>query len=152
MNYLIDKTFVEKAKEIVATWSPTELGTNYALIDKELDKIKVTVRERILELAKQENGLKEIEFIGIDGNKKKITISLGGEKVADSIEKKTDYEKAIKFAKDNGLEIPMTQPQVDYMKLESCEWFQENIEKFVEKKVVTKTIKSYDKISVKDVK
>lgn len=71
--------------------------------------------------------------------------------------KKRNYEKAIQYAKDNNLPIPMTErvviePKVDYIKLESMPWFQEHLKDFIEVVEETETKHSTNQIVQRQIK
>lgn len=145
-NYLIAPEFLDNAKKIIESWTLEEKATNYALLEKELDNIKKMIREQLLS-----GNNKEI-IINVNGINKVVKVIKGVEKTTTEKIKNIDYDKAVEFAKQNRFHIPFTAPQIDYSKIENEEWFQNNIEKFVEVKEQTYTKKSYDKILISDKK
>jgi len=75
------------------------------------------------------------------------------------IEKKiiNDFEKAIAYAKEHNLHLPMTErviiePQVDLSKIEMEDWYQENADKFVRVEYIEKESNGSNNLRFKEIK
>lgn len=149
--YLINPDFLVNAKKIIDSWTLEEKAIHYSLIEKELDQVKKMIREQLLS-----GSSKDIEVV-VNGIPKIIKIIKGSEKITTEKRKEIDYEKAINFAKEHNLYIPMTEriviePEVNISLLEGQEWFQQNIEQFVNVKEEVRKTKSNDRILIVDKK
>ena len=150
-NQIVASDWFTKPMEVVSKLTIDETGFNWALIDK-LESVKKLLRDKLLK-----STINKMEIILPNGEKKVITISRGGETLRTTKNKIIDLDKAIEYAKQNNLHLPMTEriiiePQVDKSKIENELWFQENVDKFVLEKEETKKVKSFDRILIKDFK
>ena len=129
---------VDQAALTYAVMNALDKGAKDALkdklIDSTIDKIRITLPNGVVQ---------------------EMSISHPGKVTGIKREKHIDYKKAIDYALDNGLPLPMVPQQiipehVDEAAIENQPWFQEHADMFIEVKKEPK--KSVGRVTIKDVK
>ncbi|MCF0227803.1 MAG: hypothetical protein HUJ52_03205 [Malacoplasma sp.] len=157
MSYeILDKDFfnlpVEEAKRELAALDDTAKARLYVITEKFLStKLKDLLREDFF-LTPQ----KKIINCDVNGEGYELQICPGTVTKKEVKTQTYDYEAALKFAQERGLEIPMTEriviePKVDFNAFLDQGWFQENCDQWKTETVDTKETKSAPRILIKKV-
>jgi len=141
---LINKDFVQNVNEIVPKLTREEKA--YLKVQAK----KVGLIEDKIDEALLKEGAGKIEWDDpTDGTHHTVTVV----KTLGSTTTKTyeviDYEKAVKYAKENNLHIPYLEPQVDINAIQNELWFQQNINLFKTTKEEVKTTKPTERVITK---